>query len=545
MPDFYVSPTGLSSNAGTLQSPWSFAHACTGASGSITPGSTVWIMNGIYTVGSAPLYEVTITTACNGTVGNPVRFRGMSTLPWTMPRIRGSIVCNAADFWLENIRQYWDFDTDRLSDFGGSPVSDVPRQGAGINVFGARSQLRNVILHDAASSGFWSTATGFKSFDYIAYNNGWSGIDRGHVHGAYEQTQANPVLPDDIHIHHSPITFSNFGAGWKFAGSANAHFIGITFIGASLFDSGLPARVGPQNHQVEATVYLGGGGVNRKGHITLASSSIYQRDNNFHDMAAADWPAVMGIGDINKGDFPITITDNIIQGPITFGSFESMSFKRNTVSTGNQVLPVLLGRPLFRLANIYSASLYYDVDNNSYFHPGDNRVFLTNGSNLHTLAQHRASTGFDTNSTYATGMMPSSSVQFVPSQIENGKATITIWNHPTASVVNVDVSSVLTPGQSYELYHVYDWVSTTAPTPTLSGMYTGSPLAVPMTNKTPPTPQAWVSLPDLDNKFGVFILRSVEESTSDVRRSRLGKNLTGNATKISSITIGSRIKMSR
>jgi hypothetical protein len=44
----YVSVTGSSTNAGTIDSPWSLNHAFGGAKKGIQPGDTVWVSGGTY-----------------------------------------------------------------------------------------------------------------------------------------------------------------------------------------------------------------------------------------------------------------------------------------------------------------------------------------------------------------------------------------------------------------------------------------------------------------------------------------------------------------
>lgn len=69
---YYVSPTGSSSNTGkTYDSPWSLTHAMNGAGGgAITAGSTVYLLNGDYTISSSQ-----IVTGFVGTSTNHITFR--------------------------------------------------------------------------------------------------------------------------------------------------------------------------------------------------------------------------------------------------------------------------------------------------------------------------------------------------------------------------------------------------------------------------------------------------------------------------------------
>jgi hypothetical protein len=66
---WYVSPTGSSTNAGTIDSPWSLSHAAGGAGGRIVPGDTVWVRGGTYS--SQTGFKITVS----GTATKNVTFK--------------------------------------------------------------------------------------------------------------------------------------------------------------------------------------------------------------------------------------------------------------------------------------------------------------------------------------------------------------------------------------------------------------------------------------------------------------------------------------
>lgn len=72
MSSYYVSPTGLSTNPGTELSPWSFRHACSGASGTIIADDIVSLLPGSY------LGHFSITVS--GTSGHPIIFTSFDPL---------------------------------------------------------------------------------------------------------------------------------------------------------------------------------------------------------------------------------------------------------------------------------------------------------------------------------------------------------------------------------------------------------------------------------------------------------------------------------
>jgi uncharacterized protein with GYD domain len=97
---YFVSPTGLASNSGSITSPWSLAHAISGANGRIRPGDTVWIRGGTYGTSASFQWHVTV----GGTSTAPVIFRAYN--PTGQPgdvedaRINGEIQVEAQHTWV-------------------------------------------------------------------------------------------------------------------------------------------------------------------------------------------------------------------------------------------------------------------------------------------------------------------------------------------------------------------------------------------------------------------------------------------------------------
>jgi hypothetical protein len=94
-----------------------------------------------------------------------------------------------------------------------------------------------------------------------------------------------------------------------------------------------------------------------------------------------------------------------------------------------------------------------------------------------------------------------------PNEYEAGRANITIYNWAENASVDVDLSSVLTNGASYEIHHVYDLFGP----PLVSGVHDGSDVTIPMLATPAPqalgadTPASIVQGPE----FGVFIVRTI------------------------------------
>jgi hypothetical protein len=505
MPTYYVSPTGNAANPGTFSQPWTLAHAFNGAGGALTSGDVVIILGGSYQLGSAPTYTGIAVTACAG-----VTFRGASYLPWQMPIIRGNLNVEAQGSVWRDFRLTWDFDSGRTATTQPANGTDVPRFQATFRPLARDVTKINVILHDLGG-GFdsFSPSPGFQSHDCIVYNNGWIGTLRGNGHGFYMQSTATPNLPADRKVVRGLVSFCNFASNGKLGGTdENSNLIGFRYDGCTFFDPGLPVM---PTYDPEPN-FVCDGADTRKGHINMVNTSLWMRDSNFYDYSVAGPPLSLWLGDVNEGAHPIEVDNVRTQGRVRFGNWASADFTDNSVTMGNDSLPWMLGRAMVQLDPTPFPYSKYNWNRNRYAHAGDARIMLP-ASTMRNLAQWQSDTGYDASSSHIIGQFSAVEFQYVNSLFNPERTTITVWNYPGAFTVNMDVSSYLAPGNSYALYHIYDWV--TNGTPTLQGTYQGVSLTVPMVSKTPPTPQAWSALPQLPNTFAVFVLLRTGGFTSN------------------------------
>ena len=99
---------------------------------------------------------------------------------------------------------------------------------------------------------------------------------------------------------------------------------------------------------------------------------------------------------------------------------------------------------------------------------------------------------------------PTSGVEvFVrPNKYESGRAHVIVYNWERRNTVAVDVSAAgLRPGDSYDLINVQN-----PEFDVRSGVYSGSPLNVNMTNRTVASPTGWTAPDSTFPQFGVFLL---------------------------------------
>lgn len=205
MADWYAATDGLSTNAGSLASPWDLATALADTA-SIGGGDTLYLRAGTYTnanrnpattVGRYG-YELKLV----GAAGNPITVR-----PYRSERV---IVDPGFQSFTYNpqyvvvrdleIRVIENVGDARVTVAAGSDayVNELNRPSGGVNLIsGVNLKIINCVIHDCAQGmGFWGDCIGeSEAYGNIIYNNGWDGPDRNHGHGIYTQngTAVNPA----------------------------------------------------------------------------------------------------------------------------------------------------------------------------------------------------------------------------------------------------------------------------------------------------------------------------------------------------------------
>jgi hypothetical protein len=120
----------------------------------------------------------------------------------------------------------------------------------------------------------------------------------------------------------------------------------------------------------------------------------------------------------------------------------------------------------------------------------------------------------DTNSTWIDSAPSGIKVFVRPNKYDSGRANIIIYNWDEADTVNANVSSILKPGDKYELHNVQDYFGDTT-----SGTFSGGSLKINMTSRTKVQPIGYDQVsswyhntikPNTFPTFGVFVLIKTE-----------------------------------
>ena len=195
-------------------------------SGRIIPGDTILICPGTYTGN--------FTSTIIGSAALPITIKPH---PGAEVTIDGKLSINGPYTRWENMRFTTSSWISRTTDISGSEPDDMPfNDGVSINAAGV--QFINNIVHNNSTLWAGYEAVAAEVYGNILFNNGWSGPDRGHVHGLYTQNlDTRKIVKDNI-------AFQNFSTGLKFYGGSgycnNYDIIGnICFNNGILYDRGM------------------------------------------------------------------------------------------------------------------------------------------------------------------------------------------------------------------------------------------------------------------------------------------------------------------
>jgi hypothetical protein len=277
-------------------------------------------------------------------------------------------------------------------------------------------KLINLVIHDAGQ-GIGNSATALDSEIYgtLIYNNGCVDSLRGHGHGIYMQG-----LTTDIKKVVDNIIFNQFAIGVHGYGSKTTSLDNFYLEGNILFDNGILTE--PGDFSGNRNILIGGG-------VPANNPTLV---NNFgYYPIRAPRAANFTLGYLHGAD------DIVLKNNYIAGGFQTLQF----VCT-------------------LEPCTYRDVSGNTVV------GYLENIAG--SPYPYASNTKYDT--------PPQRVDAFVrPNRYETDRANIVIFNWPQQPYVSVNVSSVLTVGDSYELRDAQNFFGP----PVLSGVYSGAPLNVP------------------------------------------------------------------
>ncbi|MGH7992445.1 MAG: right-handed parallel beta-helix repeat-containing protein [Limisphaerales bacterium] len=468
--DLYVSPAGTPAGPGTMAQPYDLATALAGLAGQ--PGDTFWLTGGNYVIGH-------IDTKIQGAPGLPITFR---QVPGQRARVEGTLTFfNSAGYVLLRDFEMYSGDTNRVSSeigAGFNPTDIHPITG--IASYSPNMSFINLVVHDETDEGIYLSQIASNNLIYgcVIFNNGWRSPDNAEGHAIYAQGwNANQNIADNI-------LFNNAGVGLHIYDNAtNAHLSGITLDGNVAFNAGAIQSVRVYQDML---VGVDAPAINAD-RIVFENNMGY-----FPRMPGENDAAQIGRQGINGG---VAILNNYLPEGLEINNWTIAAVAGNVVGAQSPNYVIKLNQTLTRLAAA--------CNGNTYLLPATGGGFLLDDAGALGFSAWQSATGYDLNSTYSVGNQSGTKVFIRPNRYEPGRANLIVYNWNKLTNILVDVSSVLAPGESFEVHNAEDFFAR----PVLTGVFDGQPLNLPMTGLPVAVPNGpMITPPPTGPTFNVFVL---------------------------------------
>jgi hypothetical protein len=511
--DWYASPTGVSTNNGSIASPWDFETGCKDRN-VVQPGDTLWVRGGTY--------DGRFTCDLDGTNGSPITVRAY---PGETPVFTGastSITLTAATGTATAVT----FDTISVSTTVGIPI------GADIEWNDGLNEVMDVVSKTATT---------------LTVTRGWNG------------SCPSGTCPD----HASGTTIDLAGSHILFVNGQYIHFIGLMWnypqvenrLGAG-FNPPYPMFAMGLEEQCTGCKFINNtwrsaaaNGCIHSGHLSTGPEYYGNVVTNCGTDDGADGSGHGFYIQNVQGGATKTISNNI--SFLNFGF--NMQFYGDSAYVDNMTVTdnVLWNSGGAKRTNTYNLQTIYGATgsngliysgNMSYFNTtvttsGELRLgetgttkcgtaTITNnylvGRNL-ALVVHCTSPTVTGNTTYGTvtnvpsgtntnfgGTRPTGTQIFVkPNTYEPGRSHVVIYNWDNLDSVNLSQSNMTTAGIAIgDYYELWD-VQNLGGSPLMTGQYAGGNLSVSMTSTTvtPITGNVSVAHTHTPKEFQAFLLR--------------------------------------
>lgn len=495
MTTYYISTVGASGNNGLTEgAAWDIASGLTQLSHAVAAGDTIIILGGTY--------SVVMDSTLVGASGNPVIVTVKSAED-TADRviINGSIQLKGAwQRWLGKGRNAV-----------MTQLTPVATNTRGFEGRGQGNELVNWLVHDCGQTGVLWTQEAFGgggTYGCISYNNGFhDSLD----HGFYQITNTTDAVDrfcDEC------VAFNNWAYGIQCYGdvaSGNQGIRNIKLRGCVGYNNGTIAV----NYAGKPNFLQGGTGIS-------VLNGLIDHCYSYHQQALADGGIHLGFDALVTND-SATVTNNRVwgggNGTTGSGCVQVGHFTAFTC-TNNQ-----FGSSQTRLTQVLTETTYTWNTNTYFFANANSSAFRQNGVNK-TFALWQAGTTYDAASTATGSASGKPTVNFVtcrPNSYEAGRGHIIVENWQALSAVPVDISSVISVGQYYKIWHVHDLFGT----PIQHAKYTGGTISLPLsTVALPPLTDAVgrganSSPVNPGTEFGVYLLLATTQAPgADDRRRR-------------------------
>ncbi len=469
--DYFVAPNGTAVGPGTVAAPYDLTTALSGQVSQ--PGDTFWLRGGNYNLGH-------LNTMIAGAPDQPVTFRPVSG---ENARVDGSIsLFNSAGYLVFRDFELYGSDTNRVSSQTGVgfDVTDI-RILPGFGCYVPNVSFINLIIHDQTRHGIYTSqqASNTLIFGCILYNNGWVSPDNAEGHGLYVQGDIGTrTIAENI-------VFNNSGASMHiYENDPGEGLVGVNLFGNVAFGAGAIQTVRDYRDWIVGVDFP----------AQYADGITLQDNMGFLTPGSTVRPEVQIGRGLTNGS--VVLVNNYMPLGLQVSNWSNACVTGNLFAASGTNYVVNLDQTLTSLTGIWNS--------NTYLAPPMSAGFLLN-LDPYTASEWQAATGFDKDTKFATNNLTGTKVFIRTNPYEMGRANITVYNWDGADNVTVDVSHILTMGWSFEVRNAQDFLAG----PVLSGIYSGQPLELPMTNLSVALPNGpLVAPPPTGTTFNVFVLLS-------------------------------------
>ena len=444
---WFVSPNGSPTGQGTQNSPWDLATALAhGPSrAEIRSGDTVWLRAGRYTG--------TYLSTLSGTENEPIMVRAFPSERVIIDKaavndekqpalkVKGPWVW----FWGIEITNS-NPNRQRNSPYTGH---DQPWRGSGADVYAPNVKFINMIFHDNGQ-GIWDKQDMTEVHGCLFFYNG----NNKREHALYiGNAVGTKYITDNI-------VFDQGGYGiLAHSDSSSSSQRGLHIEGNVSFNNGILTL----DDQKTGNLQVGGVRGVAAERVVLKNNYIY---NPVGNATNKNYGIRVGYEDTNNKD--VKLLDNYIVSrvPLLIWWWQRVDFQGNTIYSEGESLDLKFS------AGVDTSTYRWDF--NTYLSP---QPTFANDLAMSSFSRWRQKTGFDSHSQAVATRRPAGVQIFVrPNRYEAGRANIIVYNWDLSNQVAVDLSSLLSPGASFEIRDAQNYFGD----PLVQTTYRGGPVALPM-----------------------------------------------------------------
>lgn len=440
---WYAAVTGSSTDSGTFTDPWDLATALAGGNGHIQPGDTLWIRGGTYTGVNG--FHSTLT----GTASARIIVRGF---PGERAIIDKAGTASGEILTVDGAyTTYWGFE------IMNSATERTSTRKTGVYLQnGTNIRLVNLVIHDTGMGVFAEEGTGgAEIYGCLIWNVGWEEATRSNGHALYlkQNASGSKLVRDNV-------MFNEFGFGIHvYSDAGTGGLENETFIGNVAFNSGSLSTFSSRNFQI--------------GGQEVATGDT-ARDNVFY------FSAGVGQGNTRLGyqtllNGSVVFQNNLIVGGselVDDGYWQNAVIQNNTwVGTSR----VVTFRDTSAVGHAWSGNTFYrDPTATAWSFQGT----------TYTFTNWKTNSGLSATDAAPGGTPSATQVIVKPNAYEAGVGYVVIINWANQASVPVNLSTILSSGDKYQIRNVQDVFGS----PVASGTYSSGTVSVSMAGVNPPAP---------------------------------------------------------